>query len=106
MVVACDASAGGLQRAQALGLRSAVFDRQEIPSRARRQEAARRVFEAAEVDLIVGADFDEPPGAALLAAFPDRVLGAVPTLLPAFREAHDPVAAAFERGVKIAGCTV
>jgi phosphoribosylglycinamide formyltransferase 1 len=105
MVVASDASAAGLVWAQAAGLRTAVFDRQDIPSRARRQEAARRVFEAAAVDLVVCADYDEPLGEAFVRAFPERLVSASPALLPAFAEAADAVAAAFDAGVKVVGCT-
>jgi phosphoribosylglycinamide formyltransferase-1 len=104
MVVAFDAGGGG-KWAQAAGLRTAIFDRSEISSRARRQEAARRVFEASEVDLVVCADFDEPLGETLLSAFPERIVSVWPSLLPAFDDVPDPVAAAVEAGLKVTGST-
>ncbi len=56
-------------------------------------------------DLVVLAGFMKLVGPAFLAAFPDRVLNAHPSLLPAFPGMHAP-ADALAYGVRISGCTV
>ena len=56
-------------------------------------------------DLVVLAGFMKLVGPTFLAAFPDRVLNAHPSLLPAFPGMHAP-ADALEHGVKLTGCTV
>jgi phosphoribosylglycinamide formyltransferase-1 len=56
-------------------------------------------------DLVVLAGFMKLVGPAFLAAFPDRVLNAHPSLLPAFPGMRAP-ADALSHGVKLTGCTV
>ena len=56
-------------------------------------------------DLVVLAGFMRLVGPAFLAAFPNRVLNAHPSLLPAFPGMHAP-ADALAHGVKLTGCTV
>jgi formyltetrahydrofolate-dependent phosphoribosylglycinamide formyltransferase len=56
-------------------------------------------------DLVVLAGFMKLVGPAFLAAFPDRVLNAHPSLLPAFPGMRAP-ADALAHGVKLTGCTV
>jgi phosphoribosylglycinamide formyltransferase-1 len=56
-------------------------------------------------DLVVLAGFMKLVGANFLAAFPDRVINAHPSLLPAFPGMHAP-ADALAHGVKLTGCTV
>jgi len=56
-------------------------------------------------DLVVLAGFMKLVGPGFLAAFPDRVLNAHPSLLPAFPGMHAP-ADALAHGVKLTGCTV
>ena len=56
-------------------------------------------------DLVVLAGFMKLVGPVFLAAFPDRVVNAHPSLLPAFPGMHAP-ADALSHGVKLTGCTV
>ena len=56
-------------------------------------------------DLVVLAGFMKLVGPDFLGAFPDRVLNAHPSLLPAFPGMHAP-ADALAHGVKLTGCTV
>ncbi|HEY4993111.1 MAG TPA: phosphoribosylglycinamide formyltransferase [Nakamurella sp.] len=56
-------------------------------------------------DLVVLAGFMKLVGPDFLAAFPDRVLNAHPSLLPAFPGMQAP-ADALAHGVKLTGCTV
>ena len=56
-------------------------------------------------DLVVLAGFMKLVGPVFLAAFPDRVVNAHPSLLPAFPGMHAP-ADALAHGVKLTGCTV
>lgn len=56
-------------------------------------------------DLVVLAGFMKLVGGGFLDAFPDRVVNAHPSLLPAFPGMHAP-ADALAHGVKLTGCTV
>ena len=56
-------------------------------------------------DLVVLAGFMKLVGQVFLAAFPDRVINAHPSLLPAFPGMQAP-ADALAHGVKLTGCTV
>jgi phosphoribosylglycinamide formyltransferase-1 len=56
-------------------------------------------------DLVVLTGFMKLVGSVFLEAFPDRVLNAHPSLLPAFPGMHAP-ADALAHGVKLTGCTV
>ena len=56
-------------------------------------------------DLVVLAGFMKLVGPVFLEAFPDRVVNAHPSLLPAFPGMHAP-ADALAHGVKLTGCTV
>ncbi len=56
-------------------------------------------------DLVVLAGFMKLVGGDFLAAFPNRVINAHPSLLPAFPGMHAP-ADALAHGVKLTGCTV
>jgi len=54
-------------------------------------------------DLVVLAGFMKLVGPTFLAAFPDRVLNAHPSLLPAFPGMHAPVSQSTRRGAGRAG---
>ena len=58
-----------------------------------------------DADIVVLAGFMKLVGPGFLEAFPDRVINAHPSLLPAFPGMHAP-ADALAHGVKLTGCTV
>ena len=106
-LVVCNRSdAPGLVWAREARLRTSVLTRDDLPDRARRQEAMRVVLEAAEVGLVVLDGFDEALDERFVQAFAGRIINVRSSLLPAFEDAPDAVRAAYEHGVKVSGCTV
>jgi phosphoribosylglycinamide formyltransferase-1 len=106
-IVICNrADAAGLQWAEQSGLRTSLLTREDIPSRGDRQEAMLRVLEAASVDLVVLAGFDEVLIDSFVEAFKGRIINVHPSLLPAFSGSMKAVHAAYAHGVKVSGCTV
>jgi phosphoribosylglycinamide formyltransferase-1 len=106
-VVVCNRpETAGLRWAHEHGLRTSALTRDDLPNRAQRQEAMRRVLEAAEVELVVLAGFDEILSNDFVAAFDARIINVHPSLLPAFGGSMRAVQSAFEHGVKVSGCTV
>ena len=106
VVIANHADAAGLIWAEQAGLRTSVITRSDLPARSRRQAAIQAVLEAAEAELVVLAGFDEILDAQFVEAFANRLINVHPSLLPAFGNTMKAVQAAFDFGVKVAGCTV
>jgi phosphoribosylglycinamide formyltransferase-1 len=106
VVISNRVEAAGLHWAQHAGLRTSLLTRDDLPGRAQRQEAMRRVLEAAEVELVVLAGFDEVLVDDFVSAFDRRIMNIHPSLLPAFGGSMKAVEAAYTHGVKVSGCTV
>jgi phosphoribosylglycinamide formyltransferase 1 len=94
-----------LERAEAAGIESAVFEASAHPSRAARDAAMAEWLEDRGVRLVVLAGFMELLDSSFLRAFQDRVVNVHPALLPAFPGAH-PVEDQLAYGVKVGGVTV
>jgi phosphoribosylglycinamide formyltransferase 1 len=94
-----------LERAEAAGVETAVFEASAYSSRAERDRAMAAWLEERGVELVVLAGFMELLDAGFLAAFPNRVINVHPALLPAFPGAH-PVEDQIAYGVKVGGVTV
>ena len=106
-VVVCNRTeAAGLLWAREQGLRTSLLTRADLPRRGQRQEAMRRVLEAAGAELVVLAGFDEILTPEFVTAFEWRIVNIHPSLLPAFSGSMHAVAAAYAHGVKVSGCTV
>ncbi len=105
VVISNVASAGGLARATAAGVPSAVLDHKAYPNRAAFDAAMVAVLRDHEVEWVVLAGFMRIVTSTLLDAFPFRVVNVHPALLPAF-PGVDGQAQALAYGVRIAGCTV
>ena len=75
------------------------------PDRAAWNRALAVLTASFNADLVVLAGFMKLVSDAFLAAFPNRVINAHPSLLPAFPGMHAP-ADALAHGVKLTGCTV
>lgn len=104
VVISNVAEAGGLQKAEELGLPAATF----VSRGRKRAEHDRDVIaclKAHRVDLICLAGYMRLLTPEFIATFPHRILNIHPSLLPAFPglEAQQQ---AFAYGVKVAGCTV
>jgi phosphoribosylglycinamide formyltransferase 1 len=107
VLVGCNrAEAPALQRARAADVRVCLADRAAIPRRSDRQRALLAALEAARVELVVLAGYDEVLSPEFVAAFAGRMLNTHPSLLPAFGGTMHAVAQALETGVKVTGCTV
>ena len=106
-LVGCNrAAAPASARAELAGVPVCVVDRAAIPRRAERQRLLLDALQAACVELVVLAGFDEILGPELIAAYPGRIINTHPSLLPAFGGTMHAVAQALEHGVKVTGCTI
>ena len=98
-------SCPALDRAEAAGVPTFVC---RVSDHADRQEWDRGLSVLTgsfNADLVVLAGFMKLVGDEFLAAFPNRVINAHPSLLPAFPGMHAP-SDALAHGVKLTGCTV
>ena len=98
-------SAGALERAQAAGVETRVFEAGDYSSRAERDRAMAGWLLKRGVELVVLAGFMELLDASFLTQFPAGVINVHPALLPAFPGAH-PVEDQIAYGVKVGGVTV
>jgi phosphoribosylglycinamide formyltransferase-1 len=107
--IACVASsrpgAPGLERAQRVGVETAVFAIRDHPDRAARDRALGDWLEAREVDLVVLAGFMELLGPEFIGRFRNRIVNVHPSLLPAF-PGVGAIEQAVEHGVRVTGVTV
>ncbi len=97
--------AQALQRAQAAGVPTRVFLRDEYADRAARDAAIADWLEESAVELVVLAGYMAILSASFIARFPDRILNVHPSLLPAFAGIGS-VQQALDYGVKVFGVTV
>lgn len=104
VVISDQPNAGGLQRAQELGLKTHVIERS-----GRSREAHDRDLTAAlkedQVDLVCLAGYMRLLSATFIEAFRNRILNIHPSLLPCF-PGLDAQRQALVHGVKWSGCTV
>ena len=94
-----------LDRAEAAGVPTFTCRIADHPDRDSWNRGLAVLTASFNADLVVLAGFMKLVGPVFLAAFPDRVVNAHPSLLPAFPGMHAP-ADALAHGVKLAGCTV
>lgn len=104
-VVVADRPAEGLERAQAVGIPTAVVTPAEFPDRNVWSAALADTVATYQPDWVVAAGFMRILTPAFLDRFPQRVVNSHPALLPAFPGAHG-VRDALAYGVKVTGCTV
>jgi phosphoribosylglycinamide formyltransferase-1 len=99
------ADAMALRRADEAGIETAVFARDEYPSREARDGAIADWIEARGADLVVLAGYMQLLSPSFVARFPNRIVNVHPALLPSF-PGLDAVGQALEHGVRITGVTV
>lgn len=97
--------AAGLDRAAAAGIPTAVVPPSASPHRAAWDRDLARTIASFDPAWIVCAGFMRILGAAVIEAFPMRIVNTHPALLPAFPGAHG-VRDALDYGVRVTGCTV
>jgi phosphoribosylglycinamide formyltransferase 1 len=99
------AEAGGLDRARAAGVPTAVVRLADFPDRGHWDDALLRAVDTFGPDLVVLAGFMRIVGEPLLRAYGGRIVNTHPALLPSFPGAHG-VRDALAHGVKVSGCSV
>jgi phosphoribosylglycinamide formyltransferase 1 len=104
-VVSDRADAGGLQRARAAGVPTAVVVPKDFRDRAAWDAGVARAVRVFSPALVVLAGFMRILGAAYLGEFGDRTVNTHPALLPSFPGAHG-VRDALAHGVKVTGTSV
>jgi phosphoribosylglycinamide formyltransferase-1 len=97
--------AGGLERARAAGVESAVFELGSYADRAGRDRALGDWLDERRAELVVLAGFMELLGPEFIRRFEGRVINVHPSLLPAF-PGVSAIQKALDHGVKLTGVTV
>jgi phosphoribosylglycinamide formyltransferase 1 len=97
--------AGGLRRAEAAGVESAVFSIEGHADRAARDRALGDWLDSLDVELVVLAGFMEVLTPDFIARFEGRMINVHPSLLPSFPGLRA-IERAVEHGVKVTGVTV
>jgi phosphoribosylglycinamide formyltransferase-1 len=105
IVVSNVAAAGGLERAHAAGIETAVVDHRGWPSRDDYDRALVDELRARDVEVVCLAGFMRRIGTAFIEAFPNAIVNIHPSLLPSFPGLHAQ-AQALAHGVKVSGVTV
>ena len=99
------ADAMALRRADEAGIETAVFARDEHPSREARDGAIGDWIEARGADLVVLAGYMQLLSPSFVDRFRNRIVNVHPALLPSF-PGLDAVQQALDHGVKMTGVTV
>ena len=110
LVVANNANAYALERAEKAGIHTAVVLKKECGSQAAFEEKLKEVLTEHQIDLIVLAGFMTILTENFTAAYPKRIINVHPSLIPSFcgegfygLRVHQ---AALDYGVKVTGATV
>jgi phosphoribosylglycinamide formyltransferase 1 len=104
-VAASRPQARGLERAERVGVETAVFEQAGHADRDARDRALGDWLDERGVQLVVLAGFMEILGAEFIRRFEGRIVNVHPSLLPAFPGIRS-IEAALEHGVKLTGVTV
>jgi phosphoribosylglycinamide formyltransferase-1 len=97
--------APGLDAAADRGIKTAVVDHRQIKPRAAHERRVIELLQEHRVDLVCLAGYMRLLTAAMVSAFPERILNIHPSLLPSF-PGLDAQRQALEHGAKLSGCTV
>ncbi len=104
-VISDKASAGGLAKAEALGIPTKVFERKDYADKAAHEAAILAALDELEPDLICLAGYMRLLSGEFIRRHEGRILNIHPSLLPLFPGLHTHQRA-IDAGMKIAGCTV
>jgi phosphoribosylglycinamide formyltransferase-1 len=105
IVISNRPEAPGLERARVAGIEAVSLSARGYRDRDAYDGALADLLKAREVELVCLAGFMRLVGAALLDAFPQRILNIHPSLLPAFPGLHAQ-RQALEWGARVSGATV
>jgi phosphoribosylglycinamide formyltransferase-1 len=98
-------NAYAIERAQKADIPVIVLDYATFPSREKYEQALLATMRQQGADLFVLAGYMRILSAAIVQAFPGKIVNIHPALLPSFTGLHGQ-RQAIEYGVKVAGCTV
>jgi len=104
-VISDKASAGGLAKAQALGIPTQVFERKDYSSKDEHEAAILSVLDEVRPDIICLAGYMRLLSGEFIRRHAGHILNIHPSLLPLFPGLHTHHRA-IDAGMKIAGCTV
>lgn len=104
-VISDKASAGGLAKADALGIPTKVFERKAFASKVEHEEAILAALDEIGPDIICLAGYMRLLSADFIRRHKGNILNIHPSLLPLFPGLHTHQRA-IDAGMKIAGCTV
>jgi phosphoribosylglycinamide formyltransferase 1 len=105
IVISNRASAPGLERAQAAGIKTCVMDHRAYPTRQDYDRAVVAELRSHGVALVCLAGFMRLLSPVFVEAFPNRILNIHPSLLPDF-PGLEPQQQAIDHGTAISGATV
>jgi phosphoribosylglycinamide formyltransferase-1 len=97
--------AHAIRRAKNAGIPVSVLDFGSFPGKEAYEEALKDEMEECDADLFVLAGYMRILPAAIVRAFPGRIMNIHPALLPSFPGLHAQ-RQALEYGVRVSGCTV
>lgn len=104
-VISDKESAGGLAKAQNLGIPTLVFERKTFASKAEHEQSILAALSEIAPDIICLAGYMRLISADFIAPYTGRIINIHPSLLPLFPGLHTHERA-IESGMKITGCTV
>ena len=104
-VISNEPDAGGLERAAAAGISTAVVPHRDYPDRENFESSLSEEIRSSGAELVVLAGFMRLLTAAFVEEWRDRIINIHPSLLPAFKGLHTHERA-LEAGVRYTGCTV
>lgn len=104
-VISDKASAGGLAKAEELGIPTKVFERKAFASKAEHEDAILAALDEIAPDIICLAGYMRLLSADFIRRHEGKILNIHPSLLPLFPGLHTHQRA-IDAGMKIAGCTV
>ncbi|UHS60939.1 phosphoribosylglycinamide formyltransferase [Agrobacterium vaccinii] len=104
-VISDKASAGGLAKAQSLGIPTLVFERKTYASKVEHEQSILAALSEIAPDIICLAGYMRLISAEFIAPYAGRIINIHPSLLPLFPGLHTHERA-IESGMKITGCTV
>ncbi|MCX8504591.1 MAG: phosphoribosylglycinamide formyltransferase [Alphaproteobacteria bacterium] len=105
LVISNDADAGGLARAQALGIETIAIPHGAFPTREAFETEIDRVLREYKVELVCLAGFMRVLTASFIEKWPNRLLNIHPSLLPELKGLHTHERALAEKATRH-GCTV
>ncbi|WP_284776653.1 phosphoribosylglycinamide formyltransferase [Agrobacterium sp. lyk4-40-TYG-31] len=104
-VISDKATAGGLAKAQSLGIPTLVFERKTYASKVEHEQSILAALSEIAPDIICLAGYMRLISAEFIAPYEGRIINIHPSLLPLFPGLHTHERA-IESGMKITGCTV